>query len=118
MAMTTALVCGGRNYADKAQMFAALDGLRTSKHITSIVHGAASGADRLAGEWAKARGIECTSYPADWKRLGQSAGPIRNQRMLENERPSLVIAFPGGSGTADMKRRAVAAGVEVIEIKS
>jgi hypothetical protein len=36
--------------------------------------------------------------------------------MLDSEKPALVVAFPGGSGTADMKRRAVAAGVEVIEI--
>ena len=45
----------------------------------------------------------------------RGAGPVRNARMLV-EKPDLVIAFPGGPGTADMVRRARAAGVEVVEI--
>jgi hypothetical protein len=37
---------------------------------------------------------------------GRAAGPRRNQRMLEDFRPDLVVAFPGGRGTAYMVRRA------------
>jgi hypothetical protein len=48
---------------------------------------------------------------ADWEKLGRSAGPIRNQAMLDEGRPDLVVAFPGHHGTADMVRRARAAGV-------
>ena len=33
---------------------------------------------------------------------GNAAGPIRNQRMLDHGKPDIVVAFPGGSGTADM----------------
>jgi hypothetical protein len=51
---------------------------------------------------------------AEWKKYGPAAGPIRNQRMLDWG-PDLVVAFSGGKGTADMVRRARAAGVEVIE---
>jgi acyl-CoA synthetase (NDP forming) len=57
-----------------------------------------------------------TSFPANWKKHGKSAGPIRNQLMLDVGKPDLVIAFPGGSGTADMIRRARKAGVPVKEI--
>lgn len=32
-------------------------------------------------------------------------------------KPDLVVAFPGGSGTADCVRRAKAAGVEVLVIR-
>lgn len=39
---------------------------------------------------------------AEWDRLGRKAGPIRNQRMLDEGKPALVIAFPGGTGTAGM----------------
>jgi hypothetical protein len=39
---------------------------------------------------------------AEWERLGRKAGPIRNQRMLEEGKPDLVVAFPGGTGTAGM----------------
>ena len=35
--------------------------------------------------------------------------------MIVEALPELVIAFPGGNGTADMVERAKAAGVEVIE---
>lgn len=53
---------------------------------------------------------------ADWEDLGRKAGPIRNQRMLDDGRPELVVAFPGGPGTAHMCRIAREAGVEVIEV--
>jgi hypothetical protein len=36
--------------------------------------------------------------------------------MLDDGKPELVVAFPGGRGTADMMRRAREAGVEVIEV--
>ena len=54
---------------------------------------------------------------AKWDELGRNgrkAGPIRNQQMLDEGRPSLVVAFPGGRGMADMVRRARNAGVEAI----
>jgi len=35
--------------------------------------------------------------------------------MLKDGRPDIVLAFPGGTGTADMMRRARAAGVRVVE---
>lgn len=55
-------------------------------------------------------------FPADWGSLGKAAGPIRNSLMLTEANPSLVIAFPGGKGTADMISKARAAGVKVIEV--
>jgi YspA, cpYpsA-related SLOG family len=81
-----------------------------------LVHGAARGADALAADWAESQGIDVWAMPADWERNGRIAGPLRNQQMLDDAKPALVIAFPGGSGTRDMVRRAKAAGIEVIEI--
>jgi hypothetical protein len=52
---------------------------------------------------------------ADWKRFGRAAGPMRNERMLKEGRPDLVIAFPGRTGTAGMKALAREAGVMIIE---
>jgi hypothetical protein len=82
-----------------------------------LIHGDANGADRLAGEWGTARGITVEAHPADWKKHGRAAGPIRNQKMLE-ETPALVVAFPGGKGTADMVKKARQAGVEVFVVES
>lgn len=81
-----------------------------------IISGKAKGADTVAIEWAVVNWCSWEEYPADWEQYGKAAGPIRNQRMLDEGKPDLVIAFPGGTGTADMVRRAKAAGIEVREI--
>ena len=60
--------------------------------------------------------VPCRVYPADWKANAKAAGPIRNAEMLADFKPDTVIAFPGGRGTADMVRKAKAAGVRVIEV--
>ncbi len=53
---------------------------------------------------------------ADWANYGKGAGHIRNQQMLDSG-IDLAIEFPGGRGTADMRRRLDKAGVKVIEYK-
>lgn len=80
--------------------------------IKELCQGGALGADRLALFWAIAEGIPVMTYPARWKALGGRAGPERNARMLTEWKPDIVLAFPGGKGTADMVKRARAAGVE------
>jgi hypothetical protein len=107
------LVCGGRDFQDDAALVRVLDELHAERPFTLLIHGAARGADRMAGSWAAARGIPCQAFPADWERLQRRAGPERNGRMLREGRPDLVVAFPGGTGTADMVRRAGTAGVPV-----
>lgn len=57
-------------------------------------------------------------FPAKWKMYGRSAGAIRNAVMLSEFQPDIVVAFPGGRGTAHMVRIARAAGIDVIEISS
>lgn len=69
--------------------------------------------ETLAERWACS---PCDRIFADWKTHGRAAGPIRNQRMIDEWKPTLVIAFAGGRGTADMIRRAKAAGIEVREV--
>ncbi|NLX94715.1 MAG: DUF2493 domain-containing protein [Rhodopirellula sp.] len=107
------LVTGGRNFADRDFLFATLDRLRAEHGFTLLIHGDARGADRLAGEWARDRGIQILACPADWKRFGRGACPKRNRQMLA-EKPDLVVAFPGGSGTSHMVIIAEEAGVKVI----
>lgn len=115
------IVCGGRNYDDRSRVYRLLDGVLRSaesgnKHIT-IIHGAASGADALAAEWAVERNVDVVEYHADWKKHGRAAGPIRNRQMLTEHQPDAVIAFPGGTGTAHMMKIARKAGVYVLEVK-
>lgn len=111
--MLRILVCGGRNYSDRRKVYRALDHLHAERGISCVIHGAAPGADALADDWARERGISVEPYAANWKRLGAMAGPKRNQEMLDYGKPDAAVAFPGGTGTADMCRRAEAAGLKI-----
>lgn len=111
------LVCGGRNYKQWRHVGEVLDGLRLEHGPFSIIQGGAMGADACASDWAYRRKIEDETYQADWNTHGRAAGPIRNQKMIDEGKPDLVVAFPGGVGTADMVRRAKAANIRVLEIK-
>lgn len=108
-----ALVCGGRDFSDRAFLFRELDLARHIFGLQSVVHGGSRGADQLAGEWAHSHELRVIVFPADWKTYPKIAGFIRNQQMLDEGRPNLTIAFEGGNGTKDMIRRSLAAGVLV-----
>lgn len=107
------LVCGGRRFSDCGLIWRTLDDLAKKEVIDCLIEGDAPGADRIAGAWAKRRRVDLRLFPADWTKHGRAAGPIRNQKMLDAGKPDLVIAFSGGTGTADMVRRAKAANVPV-----
>lgn len=85
--------------------------------IEAIIHGNARGADQGAGDWGKSEGCKVLAYPANWRKFGSAAGPIRNREMLEKSRPDIVIALPGGAGTANMVMQAKAVGVPVVEVQ-
>jgi hypothetical protein len=109
------LVCGGRSYWNRERVYEVLDELHDGT-ITCVITGGAPGADGLAMQWAQARGVQLDLHYADWKEHGKAAGPIRNQRMLDEGSVDLVVAFPGGVGTADMVRRARERGVQVLDV--
>ena len=114
----TWIVCGGRDFADQGVFNSAMgDLIRLRGMPECVVNGGALGADLMAKQWAEHHAIEARSVAADWGLHGRAAGPIRNQTMLDKYVPNLVVAFPGGRGTADMVRRSRKAGVEIAEIK-
>lgn len=107
-----AIVTGGRDYDDQAALDRALDVLKPSEVAT----GAAPGADALARLWCLRNGVPCKEYRANWRQRGRKAGPERNAFMLDDFKPDVVIACPGGAGTADMVRRTRAAGIPIARI--
>jgi hypothetical protein len=107
------LVCGGRDFNNPRWLALTLDELSRGQKWQTLIEGGAKGADRQAREWAMARRIKVQTFEADWMRHGRAAGPIRNQRMLDEGRPNLVVAFPGGRGTHNMVSLAEAAGILV-----
>lgn len=110
------LVCGGRDYADRERVFAVLSHYHASNPFSALIHGAATGADSLAAEWARANSVPVDTYPADWKKYGLIAGPVRNALMISDGRPQFVIGFPGGRGTANMLSMALRVGLPVQRI--
>lgn len=82
----------------------------------TIISGRATGVDNAAADYAVVHFCKLEEYLADWAKHGKAAGPIRNQHMLDHCKPDLVVAFPGGRGTADMVARARKAGVKVLEV--
>ena len=121
------LVCGGRTYGwfagprkvvnvpEYESVYGELDKYLIHEKL-HIISGGAPGADSWAEEWARERQIPFTVYPAPWTKYGKSAGYIRNKQMLDEGKPDLVIAFPGGKGTAMMVDIARKAGVEVLTV--
>lgn len=119
MSYTVVLVCGGREYGSKVEerihVYATLDQMKAHYGELLIVQGGARGADGQARFWSEDRAVHCATVPAIWNKLGNAAGAIRNSAMLALQ-PQVCIGFPGGRGTADMLKKARAAGVATYEV--
>ncbi len=126
------LVTGGRDYQNRVQVFVSLDIIHALRPIEIVIHGACgwngdetdvtgvlylgemTGADRWADEWAIARKVRLERVPARWTSFGGQGGPIRNGEMLDLK-PDIVVAFPGGAGTANCCRQARARRITVYD---
>lgn len=124
------LVCGGRDYTIPMDHHDPLDvecadlQLRHLQQVLEeyltpdsvLISGVGRGADAASIAFAESKGILVIKYPANWWRYKKAAGPFRNQQMIDEGKPDIVLAFPGGRGTADMKKRARQADIPVKEI--
>ena len=111
---------GGRDLAWSHQRIAAELLARSGGRLVHLLlHGGARGADAAIARAAQQLGWSALVMPAEWRRHGRAAGPIRNRELLElavaraeaHTSPGvstsvLVVAFPGGSGTASLVREA------------
>lgn len=134
------LVTGSRKWDDYPLLAATLMGIHHLYGVEAVCHGAASGADHMADDFCKKWGIAVRSYPALWKdhtdgywcgprcEAGESAtcfsaGPRRNQEMLDDFSPTTVVAFKdvlfprlGKGGTEDMIARALNENIKVVHV--
>lgn len=120
--MTRLLVCGSRDWDEHGLIATFLDGLLSTHDIRIVIDGGAKGADTKASLWAMASGIESKTYLADWDRYAGLAGPLRNQKMLDEGKPDLVVAFINkpldeSKGTKHMVGLARAARVKTIVVE-
>lgn len=111
MAEKVVLVCGDRNWTDMVPIHREL----AKQRPDVVIHGGARGADRLGGLAAGILSIPVVEFPAQWDLFGKRAGVVRNQKMLDEGHPTLVLAFhknlSASKGTKDMVRRAEKAGI-------
>lgn len=112
------LICGGRDPSSEV-CDAVWNWVMTNCASGDVViHGAARGVDTQAMIAAQTLpGVKHLPFHADWHTHGRAAGPIRNRRMIEEGKPDLVVAFPGGRGTANMVKQAQSAGIDVTLVR-
>jgi predicted Rossmann fold nucleotide-binding protein DprA/Smf involved in DNA uptake len=72
-------VIGSRDFADYAKLSQVLN---EQPGVTKIISGGAKGADSLAEQWAKEKGIETVVYKPDWAKYGRGAGVVRNRLII------------------------------------
>lgn len=112
------LITGDRNWTDKEFINKVLRELWYEDEYDDlvIIHGCAKGADSIAGEIGKQNSQNVVEFPADWDKYGKAAGPTRNQQMLDEGKPELVLAFHDNielsKGTKHMVKISQKAGIE------
>lgn len=110
------LACGSRHWSDEALVEGVLGQLPKD---AAVMHGGARGADAIADRVARRLGLKVNVFPAEWKRYGRAAGPIRNSAMVA-QKPDLVIAFHDNlaesHGTRDTVAKAFGAGIPVVVV--
>lgn len=85
-----------------------MDALLFFRHqrVTEVLCGGARGPDTFGREWAEALEIPVRIFNPDWDRHGRSAGPLRNQVMVDHADALFAVWNGKSRGTADVIRRA------------
>ena len=107
------LICGSREWGNLHYIY---NFIKSLPEDVVIIEGECSGADLAAKQAAIIYGYEFEPYPADWTKYGKKAGPIRNQQMLDEGKPDIVVGFHeninASKGTKDMFNKAKKAGLK------
>lgn len=111
------IVTGGRAFKNREGLHRYLDRVHAMRPIRELWEGGASGADQFAREWALENGVKVRTVQAAWAEHGRAAGPMRNAYMVTHANPFLVIACPGGNGTAHAVETAKRHGLKVVELR-
>lgn len=105
------IIAGSRDITDISHVHNAFMGCGFS--ISEVVSGMARGVDTLAIEFAKQIKVPVYGFPANWKKHGKGAGPIRNLEMA-NYAEALIAIWDGKSrGTEHMIKCAESKGLKV-----
>lgn len=111
------LICGDRNWCGNSQYGSIFDAVNSMGKVEMIITGDCKGVDSLAYKVGNALNIPVLTFFANWALYGKAAGPIRNERMLKEGEPDIVLAFHDNvvksKGTKNMVLQAICARVPV-----
>ena len=110
------LICSGRFYADIHTLPRVLDLYARAQTIDVLIHGGHQALGSVIETWAREADVHVIRYPANWMLHGKYAETRRNLFMLEDSRPDVLLAFPGGEDTAECIKMAQKIGIRVIEV--
>lgn len=105
--------------AHKERIREELQGLSERFLIVLIISGGAMGVDTIAVELAMEQRIDRVIIPADWKRYGRAAGPMRNQKIADDADACLAVVdkpLEKSKGTYDCVKKFLKAGKMVYTV--
>ena len=72
--------------------------------ITVIYGDCPTGADHYTREWIMDQGeeVEDLRFIADWEKYGKGAGPMRNERMIKEGKPTQAYGFWDGNSSGTL----------------
>jgi len=83
--------------------------------VEEVVSGCSGMIDQSGELWAALFNKKIKRFPAEWKKYGKMAGPIRNAQMA-NYADALLLIWDGKSkGSRSMKKEAEKAGIKIYE---
>lgn len=116
------LVCGGRHFDNYDLLEKTINEVTEESGCEDIeiVSGHCDGADKLGELYAEKHNAAVKIFPAEWKKYGKRAGPMRNKQMVDyisGCEHKTVIAFVSVNtkGTRNTSALAKKAGVLVVE---
>ena len=108
------VVSGGREYTNYPEFSQKMDSIISDLNVPTekinIIAGGAKGADALAEQYAKERGLGLQVFPANWdsaenqlqaKQTGRNPAGLKRNIEMANA-GDILVSFPGGTGTEHM----------------
>ena len=105
------VIAGSRSIEDYSILLTAIN--RCPFVVTEVVSGRARGVDTLGERYAKENGLPLHLFPADWKKFGNRAGPIRNGQMADFAEAVICVWDGLSTGTKNMIKQATDRGLHV-----
>lgn len=111
------LVSGSRDIDDKSVVYDAISSAPWDASM--LIHGDASGVDKIADQYARLRNIDTDVHPVPdwvWEKVGRKAGPMRNDYMVRRADALIAVWDGESSGTKDTMQQAEREGLPVYKV--